>query len=184
MGRPWKHGGVSYALPAASAEWVFLLGASEDQFIKVAQLHASDVLKRRWPNRYVSRPMVSLDDCVKGLVEMGAMSKELIDLSNKRIAFAHWFIGHLDARKSNSTYDDKSFYRTMAWRKVRFSVLSNSGGKCAACGASPKDGASLHVDHIKPRSKHPELALDPANLQVLCGDCNIGKADGPAVSFG
>ncbi len=28
---------------------------------------------------------------------------------------------------------------------------------------------------MKPRSKYPELALDPENLQVLCRACNMGK---------
>ena len=44
------------------------------------------------------------------------------------------------------------------------------------CGASGKQTV-LHVDHIKPRSKYPELALDPNNLQVLCKDCNLGKSN-------
>ena len=35
----------------------------------------------------------------------------------------------------------------------------------------------LEVDHIKPRSTHPELALDFDNLQVLCHDCNQGKGN-------
>jgi len=44
------------------------------------------------------------------------------------------------------------------------------------CGKSKhKDDAILHVDHIKPRSKYPDLALELKNLQVLCEDCNIGK---------
>jgi 5-methylcytosine-specific restriction endonuclease McrA len=29
-----------------------------------------------------------------------------------------------------------------------------------------------HVDHIQPRSKAPELALSPSNLQVLCEHCH------------
>lgn len=33
----------------------------------------------------------------------------------------------------------------------------------------------MHVDHIKPVCTHPELCLDPENLQVLCDDCNLGK---------
>lgn len=44
------------------------------------------------------------------------------------------------------------------------------------CGRSPKiHGVVIHVDHIKPRSKFPELALDVNNLQILCEDCNVGK---------
>lgn len=30
----------------------------------------------------------------------------------------------------------------------------------------------MTVDHIKRRSMFPELALDPANLQTLCGTCH------------
>ncbi|MFC6439812.1 HNH endonuclease [Bowmanella sp. JS7-9] len=33
----------------------------------------------------------------------------------------------------------------------------------------------LHVDHVKPRAKFPELALDINNLQILCETCNLGK---------
>lgn len=38
-------------------------------------------------------------------------------------------------------------------------------------------GAVLNVNHIKPRRRFPELALDPKNLQVLCGDCNHEKGN-------
>ena len=33
----------------------------------------------------------------------------------------------------------------------------------------------LQVDHIKPLSVYPELALDRKNLQLLCGPCNQKK---------
>jgi 5-methylcytosine-specific restriction endonuclease McrA len=45
------------------------------------------------------------------------------------------------------------------------------------CGASPKDGIRVHVDHIKPRRDFPELALTFDNLQVLCEVCNHGKGN-------
>ena len=35
----------------------------------------------------------------------------------------------------------------------------------------------MNVDHIKPRKKYPELALDKSNLQVLCEECNHGKGN-------
>lgn len=37
-----------------------------------------------------------------------------------------------------------------------------------------EDGV-IQVDHIKPRSKYPELSLDIDNLQILCKACNKEK---------
>jgi 5-methylcytosine-specific restriction endonuclease McrA len=34
---------------------------------------------------------------------------------------------------------------------------------------------ALEVDHVKPRSKYPELALDLDNTQILCRACNSKK---------
>lgn len=67
------------------------------------------------------------------------------------------------------------FYKSPEWRQLRYRVLERKGNVCVACGSSPKDGSKIHVDHIKPRSIYPELALDINNLQVLCEDCNLGK---------
>jgi 5-methylcytosine-specific restriction endonuclease McrA len=69
------------------------------------------------------------------------------------------------------------FYASQAWRELRYEALRNSDGSCCCCGAKKADGAQLHVDHIKPRSKYPELQLDIENLQILCQDCNIGKSN-------
>ena len=70
-----------------------------------------------------------------------------------------------------------SFYRSPAWAKVRYEVLVKAEGRCGCCGRSAQDGVVLNVDHIKPRKLYPELALDPTNLQVLCGLCNKGKGN-------
>ena len=70
-----------------------------------------------------------------------------------------------------------NFYRTKAWRELRLSILLESGCSCKICGITTERGAVLHVDHIKPRSLYPELALDKSNLQVLCEDCNIAKSN-------
>lgn len=67
------------------------------------------------------------------------------------------------------------FYSTREWMKIRWECLIKSDGKCIMCGRSKQDNAILHVDHIKPRSKYPELELDINNLQILCKECNLGK---------
>jgi 5-methylcytosine-specific restriction endonuclease McrA len=68
-----------------------------------------------------------------------------------------------------------AFLRGFEWRRLRMSVLVERGARCECCGASAKDGVRIHVDHIKPRSRYPELALTKSNLQVLCAECNHGK---------
>lgn len=67
-----------------------------------------------------------------------------------------------------------NFYKTREWRELRYRVLSAYDKKCMCCNAEDK---ALHVDHVKPRSKYPELELDFDNLQVLCEDCNLGKSN-------
>jgi 5-methylcytosine-specific restriction endonuclease McrA len=69
----------------------------------------------------------------------------------------------------------KAFYSTFAWRKLRYQVLLERGGRCEACGRTAKDGVILNIDHIEPLSKNWERRLDKANLQVLCKDCNHGS---------
>lgn len=69
------------------------------------------------------------------------------------------------------------FLASFEWRQLRLKAFEKYGRRCQCCGASPSTGAVLNVDHVKPRRKFPELALDLDNLQVLCGDCNHGKAN-------
>ena len=69
------------------------------------------------------------------------------------------------------------FYASYEWRRLRYSTLKELGFRCLACGRSVKEGAVIHVDHIKPLRKNWELRLDPNNLQPLCDLCNHGKGN-------
>lgn len=69
-------------------------------------------------------------------------------------------------------YND--FYDSKVWKELRYRVIRTYGRNCAACKSTQ---GQMHVDHIKPRSKYPELALDFSNLQVLCAVCNVGKSN-------
>lgn len=80
----------------------------------------------------------------------------------------------ISARQRVYVNSDK-FLGSFEWRKLRMKALKLHGARCQCCGASPKDGIRIHVDHIKPRRTHPHLALDLDNLQVLCEVCNHGK---------
>jgi hypothetical protein len=64
--------------------------------------------------------------------------------------------------------------RNINWR-LRAQVLIRDEAKCRLCGATPRNGAKLHVDHIVPWSKGGDTVLE--NLQILCEQCNIGKGD-------
>lgn len=57
------------------------------------------------------------------------------------------------------------------WLKLRYAAIRKYGNKCLCCGSREK----IHVDHIKPRSKFPELTWEISNLQILCEKCNQGK---------
>lgn len=58
---------------------------------------------------------------------------------------------------------------------IRYNVLKRDNFTCKLCGASAKDGAKLHVDHIIPVSKGGKTVM--SNLQTLCDRCNIGKSN-------
>jgi len=81
-------------------------------------------------------------------------------------------------RAKVSKLDNSIFYQSEEWRYLRVRVLEKYACKCMMCGQSPKEHKIvIHVDHIKPRSKFPELSLDIENLQLLCADCNLGKSN-------
>jgi 5-methylcytosine-specific restriction endonuclease McrA len=73
-----------------------------------------------------------------------------------------------------NSFASDPFYSSREWLQLRYRVLVSRGRRCEACGI---EGCNVrfHVDHIKPRSKFPDLALNEGNLQVLCEACNIGK---------
>lgn len=69
------------------------------------------------------------------------------------------------------------FLKSFEWRQLRLRAFEKYGRMCLCCGATPSNGVVLNVDHVKSRRLFPELALDIENLQVLCEDCNHGKAN-------
>lgn len=69
------------------------------------------------------------------------------------------------------------FYESPKWLDLRYRVLQKAGGSCRLCGCRATADNPIQVDHIKPRSTHPHLALAEDNLQVLCRLCNLGKSN-------
>lgn len=87
-------------------------------------------------------------------------------------AVAFIFGNGFDRSSSRRLAPDSQFFRTREWDVLRRQVLLTYGLECMKC--KTKD-AEMHVDHIKPRSKYPELAMEFSNLQVLCRECNFAK---------
>ncbi|MGR6503593.1 HNH endonuclease [Shewanella sp. Koi 1] len=73
--------------------------------------------------------------------------------------------------------NEVNFLQTTEWRQLRRKAFELYGNYCACCGKTPKNGAVLHVDHIKPRSLRPDLESDITNLQILCDGCNQDKSN-------
>lgn len=61
--------------------------------------------------------------------------------------------------------------------RLRWRIFDRDKFTCCSCGRSRTKYPTLelHADHITPYSKGGETIFD--NLQTLCGECNIGKAD-------
>ena len=71
----------------------------------------------------------------------------------------------------------KQFYSSPEWTMLRKQVIKEKGKICTECGRKIKHNYDITVDHIKPRSKYPELSLSINNLCVMCRSCNAKKGD-------
>ena len=77
------------------------------------------------------------------------------------------------------------FYSSKRWKKLRVEAFIKYGRRCVLCGRTVQtdNDVVLTVDHIKPRSTHPELSYDIDNLMPLCSDCNEGKGSWCSIDF-
>jgi len=87
-------------------------------------------------------------------------------------------------KKIDIKLSHNNFYLSSEWKKLRYKKLTDyiktSGRICECCRNVTQ---KLHVDHIQPRSKRPDLELDYNNLQILCEVCNEGKSNSDSVKW-
>lgn len=76
------------------------------------------------------------------------------------------------SKKRKRSQERRRFLKSVEWLELRKIIFARDGEVCIYCGSVER----LQIDHIKPRSIFPELALEPTNLQVLCWPCNKKKA--------
>lgn len=148
------------------------------------------VIGRLFPSTGMSPPLVLV--CSK-IAETTGWDQPTVNRNNQwdfitryatEICGFQLFVTRIPERKKKtapkarqpSLQEFKAFYLDKPWRTLRYDALKLHGSRCQCCGGTPvSTGKPLHVDHIKPRSKFPELELVLSNLQILCEDCNMGK---------
>lgn len=65
-------------------------------------------------------------------------------------------------------------FRQAVWARDGFkNGLGTYSGYCARCKEPVCQGEGGTVDHIKPRSTHPELKYEPTNGRLACMPCQI-----------
>lgn len=75
-------------------------------------------------------------------------------------------------RDSYGKTSETLIYKTSKYKEWRALVLTRDNHKCVNCGFSGNKDNPLQVDHIKPRSLYPELALTVSNGRTLCLRCH------------
>lgn len=74
--------------------------------------------------------------------------------------------------KGGATSEADKFYSSSAWKEVRTAAFKRDDWTCQDC---LKRGGRLEANHIKPRSKFPDLKLELTNIETLCKKCHDGK---------
>ncbi len=148
------------------------------------------MLARRYFTAYLDlKPNVSNAAMIQQLICKGVIhesktkrksSKVLIEIY-RALSKTHKIVL---SKKKGYVKPSSEFYRSSQWRKLRYQVLKKFDGCCCLCGRSKREhNIVIHVDHIKPRSKYPELELEESNLQLLCEDCNLGKSNRDSIDW-
>jgi HNH endonuclease len=92
-------------------------------------------------------------------------------IADVSVAFLRQSLAHVEREQ----LEYLRFYTTPEWRTARLAVIHRDGRVCKMCSLHILLKRDITVDHVRPRSKFPQLALDLGNLQVLCRSCNSSK---------
>ncbi len=71
--------------------------------------------------------------------------------------------------------ENPSRYARHRHREIRRFLKAETCGKCAYCESRIEHVASVHVEHINPKSQCPELVVEWENLTLACPNCNQHK---------
>lgn len=70
-------------------------------------------------------------------------------------------------------------YKSREWRELRQAIIHERGLRCESCGRLVRDPSELIADHIEELTpdnvQDASVALNQANVQLLCADCHNRK---------
>lgn len=71
----------------------------------------------------------------------------------------------------------KRFYTSPEWKLLRKQIIKLHKNICKNCEKVLTEKSDITIDHILPRSKFPDNALEMENMQILCRSCNSSKGN-------
>lgn len=78
------------------------------------------------------------------------------------------------SRTRDRRHEWRAWYKTKAWRQLRWSILTRDLFTCQMCGVIEADTSKLVADHRKPHRGSEALFWDQGNLWCLCAACHNG----------
>lgn len=67
----------------------------------------------------------------------------------------------------------KSFYASVAWQRLRASIIAERGPYCQRCGKVAVDPQLHHIIELTPENVHDAtISLNPENILLVCRDCH------------
>ncbi|GJJ27854.1 HNH endonuclease [Bacillus velezensis] len=62
-------------------------------------------------------------------------------------------------------------------KDIKTKLLKETHGKCAYCESKITHVSYLHIEHILPKKKFPDLTYSWENLTLACPKCNLNKEE-------
>lgn len=104
----------------------------------------------------------------------------------RELASAHLDEASLNERRKNENLDGDMLYKQIRstafiphWKNLQSLLNDEQGGVCCYCGMnlSFPDTQHYSVEHVKPRSLHPELVGEYKNLLLSCHSSEDDRAE-------
>jgi hypothetical protein len=141
-----------------------------DNVINKYEHKARENYQKKKPDELIREFKVKKENEIKGIRDQIKISQA--KLENVKSSIKNTFYEIISIDKIEFILSD-DFYRSTNWITIRNRVLNTHPNFCVKC----KTNEDLTVDHIQPRSKYPELALEISNTQILCRSCNSSKGN-------